>query len=104
MPDALWHRILRWSLRIALYDYTTEYLEVKYNINANVLNRLPLPETENAVSNPSQIMFVSTNNDWPVTSTTITIWMTENPVTKEILEWVLYEYPRKIESEEYQPY
>lgn len=56
----------------------------------NALIRLALLEIVNIVNNPSEIMFVSNKKNLFVTFKTIAKWTSENPVTRQILEWMLH--------------
>ena len=46
-------------------------------------------------------MFVSGNADYPFASDIIAKWTLENLVMKEILDWVLYNWPKKNKSVEF---
>lgn len=72
------------------YINTIEYYEDKNNKYGNALIRLALLEIVNIANNPSEIMFVSNKKNLFVTFKTIAKWTTENPVTKQILEWMLH--------------
>lgn len=104
IPDTLSPRMLRWSLMLSGYDYRIEYREGKNNKNADALSRLPLPITVREVSKPQEVMFVSNNDGWPVTSKTIAKWTLENTITKQVLEWVLHGWPQKNVGQKYEPY
>lgn len=51
--------MLTWSLILTEYDYTIEYRECKNNKNTDAVSSLPLRETVNVMSNPSEEKFNS---------------------------------------------
>lgn len=75
---------------LAEYYYTIVYREDKNNKNVNALSTLSILETANVVITPFEVMFVSNSDCWPVTSKTTANWIIENPITKQIIECMLY--------------
>lgn len=67
-----------------------DFCEGKYNKNAPALITVPLQQTVNIVNNPSEIMFISNSDDPPVTAKVIIKRKIENPLIKQILEYILY--------------
>ena len=64
MPPLAAARIVRWTLKLAAYDYDIEFKPTKQHGNADMLSRLPLSNTENDAINSITIMQI---DNLPVT-------------------------------------
>ena len=65
-------RIQRWALTLSAYDYVIEYKPGKEHANADVLSRLPLPNTSQTTPVPAETVFLmDTLQATPVTASQI---------------------------------
>ena len=79
-PTLVSARIQQWSLTLGAYDYTTEYKPGQEHGNADMLSRLPLPETPAKVPIPGEtILLLDMLNSLPVTSEHIRQWTSKDP-------------------------
>ena len=77
--------IQRWSLTLGAYDYTIEYKPGQEHGNADMLSRLPLPETPAKVPIPGEtILLLDMLNSLPVTSEHIRQWTSKDPVVSKV--------------------
>ena len=74
-------RIQRWSLTLGAYDYLIQFKPGKDHNNADMLSRLPLPETPGAVPLPGEtILLLGMLSSLPVTAEQIIQWTNNDPV------------------------
>ena len=78
-------RIQRWSLTLGAYDYIIEYKPGQEHGNADMLSRLPLPETPAKVPIPGEtILLLDMLNSLPVTSEHIRQWTSKDPILSKV--------------------
>ena len=78
-------RIQWWSLTLGAYDYMIEYKPGQEHGNADMLSRLPLPETPAKVPIPGEtILLLDMLNSLPVTSEHIRQWTSKDPVLSKV--------------------
>jgi transposase InsO family protein len=83
-------RIQRWALTLGAYDYQIVYKSGPEHGNADMLSRLPLPESPTEVPVPGEtIMLMDMLNSYPVTSQQIKIWTDHDPVFSRVRDSVL---------------
>ena len=58
VPPLASARIQRWALTLSAYDYTISYKPGERHANADLLSRLPLPETPAEVPTPPEIILM----------------------------------------------
>ena len=67
--------IQRWSLALGAYDYSIQFKLGKDHNNADMLSRLPLPETPKDIPLPGETVLVLNMLNWlPVTAEQIRQW------------------------------
>ena len=59
MSTMVSQRIQRWTLTLAMYEYTIKHRPGKSNSNADALSRLPLPDTQSNIPLPSANGFLT---------------------------------------------
>lgn len=91
VPTLASARIQRWALILGAYDYSIAYKPGPEHANADVLSRLPLPESPGEVPIPSETvlsmeMLLST---LPVTAKQVRRWTDRDPVLSRVRQQVL---------------
>ena len=82
-------RIQRWALTLSAYDYTIAYKPGEQNSNADLLSRLPLPETVSEVPLPGEmVLLMETLQTAPVTAKEIKQWTYRDPVLSRVRNFV----------------
>ena len=82
--------IQRWALTLSAYDYHIQYKPGRDNSNADVLSRLPLPESLTSVPQPGKmILLMDTLHSSPVSATQIKTWTNNDPVLARVKNLVL---------------
>ena len=82
-------RIQRWALTLSTYDYTIAYKPGEQNANADLLSRLPLPETVSEVPLPGEmVLLMETLQTAPVTTKQIKQWTARDPVLSRVKKFV----------------
>ena len=92
-------RIQRWALTLSAYSYTITYKSGGDHINADVLSRLPLPETPSDVPLPGETVLLLDTLHGPVTAIQIKHWTDRDPLLSSVRNWVLQgcQFPNKEE-------
>ena len=97
-------RIKRWALILSAYDYKIEYRPGQQHGNADVLSRLPLPETVKEASLPGEtVLLMETLHSAPVDSKKIRFWTDHDPVMSKVRRLVLSGW-KFSDDEKLQPY
>ena len=82
LPSA---RIQRWSWTLGVYHYNIEYKPGQHNGNADMLSRLPLPETPTDIPIPGEmILVIDMLLSLPVTVEQIRQWTTHDPILSRV--------------------
>ena len=80
-----------WTLTLSIYDYDIVYKPGKEHANADVLSRLPLPESPGEVPLPGEtILLMESLQMSPVTAVQIKSWTDRDPVLSRVCKFVLY--------------
>ena len=83
-------RIQRWSLTLGAYDYSIQFKPGKDHTNADMLSRLPLPETPEVVPLPGEtVLLLDMLNSLPVTAQQIRQWTNNDPVLSRVRNLLL---------------
>ena len=83
-------RIQRWALILGAYDYRIEYKPGPQHGNADMLSRLPLPDTPSSVTVPGEtILLLDMLNSLPVTATQIKKGTDHDPVPSNVRTMLL---------------
>ena len=78
-------RIQRWSWTLGAYHYNIEYKQGQHNGNADMLSRLPLPETPTDIPMPGEtILVIDMLLSLPVTVEQIRQWTTHDPILSRV--------------------
>ena len=78
-------RIQHWALLLSSYQYTVIYKPGSQMVNADVLSRLPLPETPESVPIPGEIVLLMQNlENSPVTFNHLRQWTTKDPTLSKV--------------------
>ena len=78
-------RIKRWALILSAYDYKVEYKPGEEHSNADVLSRLPLPESINSVPCPGEtVLLMEKLQASPVDVKQIRQWTDRDPVLSKV--------------------
>ena len=85
IPSLASARIQRWALALSAYEYNIVYKSGNSNANADLLSRLPLPETIADVPIPGElILLMETLQSSPITSTKIKSWTDKDPILARV--------------------
>ena len=85
IPHMASARIQRWALTLSAYDYSIMYKAGKDHANADVLSRLPLPETVGEVSMPPENVLLMENlQASPVGARQIKRWTDRDPTLSQV--------------------
>ena len=85
IPTLASARIQRWALTLSAYNYKIQYKPGKDNSNADVLNRLPLPDCPSTETLPGETIFLlDTLQSSPVNASQIQIWTNNDPVLARV--------------------
>lgn len=104
VPTLASARIQRWALTLSAYDYTIKYKAGSQHSNADLLSRLPLPETPVKVPETSEmILLMNTLRDSVVTSKQIRNWTARDKVLARVHDMVLQGWEHTGE-EKFRPY
>ena len=83
-------RIQRWALILGAYDYRIEYKPGPQHGNADMLSRLPLPDTPSSVTVPGEtILLLDMLNSLPVTAAQIKQGTDHDPVLSNVRTMLL---------------
>ena len=81
MPTLASARIKRWAIILGAYDYRVEYRPGAQHANADVLSRLPLPESISKVPDAGEmILLMETLQLSPVNARQIQQWTDRDPI------------------------
>ena len=81
VPNMASARIQRWALLLGAYDYRICYKPGKEHANADLLSRLPLPESPTQISPPGEtILVMETLQTSPIKASQIKQWTDHDPV------------------------
>ena len=82
--------IQRRALTLSAYNYQIQYKPGKDNSNADVLSRLPLPDSPQSVPLPGEtILLMDTLESSPVSATQIRTWTANDPVLSRVRNLIL---------------
>ena len=85
VPTLASARIQRWALILGAYNYSIQYKPGPDHTNADVLSRLPLPESATDIPTPGETTLVlNMLESLPVTSREIRRWTDRDPVLSRV--------------------
>ena len=97
MPAMASARIQRWALTLAAYDYKIVYKPGSKHANADMLSRLPLPQTPSEIPIPGvTLLVIDMLQSVPVSAQQIQKWMDRDPVLSAVRSFVLKGWPSKV--------
>lgn len=83
-------RIQRWSLTLAAYNYKIQFKPGSQHSNADMLSRLPLPDSPAQIPIPGEtILLLDMLNSLPVTAENIKQWTSRDPVLSRVRDMLL---------------
>lgn len=84
-------RIQRWGLTLSAYDYKIKFKAGSENANADLLSRLPLPETPTRVPEPGEtVLLMEVLDSTLVTATRIKSWTEKDPILSQVKDMILH--------------
>ena len=91
VPNMASARIQRWALLLGAYDYRIRYKPGKEHANADLLSRLPLPESPTQISPPGEtILVMETLQTSPIKASQIKQWTDHDPVLAVVRDKLYY--------------
>ena len=82
-------RIQRWTLMLAMYEYTIKHRPGKSNSNVDALSRLPLPDTPFNTQLLSEVILMLEQMDsLPITIAQIRTWTLRDPLLSQVFHFV----------------
>ena len=79
-------RIQRWSLKLAMYQYTLQFCPTTQHGNANALSRLPLPETLDTVPLPGElVLLIDHLAEGPIIAAQLKARIAKDPLLTKVL-------------------
>ena len=83
-------RIQRWAMALGAYDYSIAYKPGGQHANADLLSRLPLPDSPTNVPIPGEtVLLMSALQSSPVTANQIRQWTTRDPLLAKVRDFIL---------------
>lgn len=102
MPQLASARIKRWSLLLAAYDYTIEFIPGKENVYADFLSRKPIAtEPSSAEQVTVNVMFIE--GDQFVNASVVAMETKKDPLLSKVLHYTQHGWPEHPEPV-FQPY
>ena len=97
MPAMVSARIQQWALTLAAYDYKIVYKPGSKHANADMLSRLPLPQTPSEIPIPGEtLLVIDMLQSVPVSAQQIRKWTDRDPVLSAVRSFVLKGWPSKV--------
>ena len=85
IPNMASARIQRWALILGAYDYSIHYKPGQARSNADVLSRLPLPDTPSKEHPPGEITHsINLLQSLPVTAKDVRAWTSRDPTLSSV--------------------
>ena len=89
IPNLASAHLQRWALTLSAYNHQIRYKPGKDNSNADVLSRLPLPESPSSVLLPGETVFLmDTLQTSPVNATHIKTWTNNDPLLARVRDMI----------------
>ena len=90
IPPMASARIQRWALTLSAYDYAIEYRPGDKHSNADVLSRLPLPESVRETPQPGEtVLLMESLQSSPVNANQIKRWTDHDPILSKVRDFTL---------------
>ena len=104
VPQLASARLQRWALILGAYNYTISYKPGDQHSNADLLSRLPLPDSPTKTPPPADIiLLMETLQASPVTAQHIRQWTDKDPLLSRVRTLVLHGW-KNGEEEEMKPF
>ena len=88
-------RVRRWSLYLAMFEYTLKFRGTKEHANADALSRLPLPVEPASVETPPELVLLTDHlSESPVTAAEICSWTRKDPELAPVVQYLQQGWPR----------
>ena len=89
IPPMASARIQRWALTLSAYDYQIQYKPGKEHANADLLSRLPLPETVSKAPVPADVkLLMESLQASPINANQIRKWTDRDPLMSQVRQLV----------------
>ena len=100
IPTLASARIQRWALTFSAYDYQINYKEGSRHANADLLSRLPLPETVKDIPVPGEtVLLFETLQVSPITAAQIRLGTDRDPVLSHVRNLLLKGWRETLDPE-----
>ena len=87
-------RVRRWSLYLAMFEYTLKFRGTKAHANADALSRLPLPVEPASTEKPPELVLLAEHmSESPVTAEQIRAWTRKDPELAPVVEYLRHGWP-----------
>ena len=98
-------RIQRWSLKLAMYQYTLKFRPTAQHANADALSRLPLPDKPDGVPLPGElVLLVDHLAEAPITAAQLKVWTARDKLLSKVLHFIRHGWPDNSVDSEMKPY
>ena len=97
--------IQRWSLKLSMYQYILQSCPIAQHGNADVLSKLPLPDTLDTVPLPGDfVLLIDHLADGPITAAQLKAWTARDPLLTKVLYLIRNGRPNTIDDSDMKPY
>ena len=93
-------RVQRWALKLSQFNYEFVYSKGANNVNSDCLSRIPLEETEQTCDPYELIFSINSIDSMPITSVDIKNLIKKDKNLNELLHYIKYGWPNKINNPE----
>ena len=98
-------RIQRWSLKLAMYQYTLKFRPTAQHANADALSRLPLPEKPDNVPFPGElVLLIDHLAEAPITAAQLKVWTAKDHLLSKVLHFIRHGWPNNSVDSEMKSY
>jgi len=97
-------RIQRWSLKLAMYQYTLKFCPNAQHSNAYALSRLPLPEMPENVPLPGFVLPIDYLAEAPITAIQLKAWTAKDPLLTKVLHFIRNGWLNSVVNPDMKPY
>jgi len=82
--------IQRWALTLSAYNYNIQHRPGKQLANADLLSRLPLPDTTTEPPLPGKtVLLMEALNTSPISTANVKTWTNQDPILSRVKQMIL---------------